>query len=468
MHSLESVMEEEKMKRPCKAHVLVLPYPAQGHISPMLQFAKRLVSKGVRVTLATTVFVAKSMHAALNDSIGIETISDGFDEGGSAQAESIEAYLRSLQAVGSRTLAALIKKLDNSGDAIDAIIYDGFLSWALDVAKQFGKSGVAFYTQACAVNNVYYHAYQGLLPLPLSGTTISLPGLPPLEPAETPSFLYVLGSYPAFFNLIVNQFSNIDGADLVLYNSFYELEKEVVDYMAKLWPLKTVGPAIPSIYLDKRLQDDKDYGINLFRPDTESCLSWLNDKPINSVIYVSFGSMAELETSQMEELAWGLRNSNRHFLWVVRESETAKLPPGFAEQTRSGMGLLVPWGPQLEILAHRSTGCFVTHCGWNSTLEALSLRVPMVAMPQWTDQGTNAKFVEDVWGVGVRASKDKDGIIVRGEIERCIREVMEGGKGKEIKRNAEKWRELAKETVDEGGSSDRNIDDFVRKLVSLT
>lgn len=76
-------MEEEKeeVKRPSKARVLVLPYPAQGHISPMLQFAKRLVSRGVGVTLATTVFVAKSMHAAPNDSIGIETISDGFDEG---------------------------------------------------------------------------------------------------------------------------------------------------------------------------------------------------------------------------------------------------------------------------------------------------------------------------------------------------------------------------------------------------
>lgn len=125
---------------------------------------------------------------------------------------------------------ALIKKLDSSGDAIDAVIYDGFLSWALDVAKQFGKLGVAFYTQACAVNSIYYHAHQGLLPLPLPGMTISLPGLPPLEPAETPSFLYVPGSYPAFFDLIVNdQFSNVDEADLVLYNSFYELENEVIN-----------------------------------------------------------------------------------------------------------------------------------------------------------------------------------------------------------------------------------------------
>ncbi|XP_030472353.2 UDP-glycosyltransferase 74G1-like [Syzygium oleosum] len=464
-------MEEEKeeVKRPSKARVLVLPYPAQGHISPMLQFAKRLVSRGVGVTLATTVFVAKSMHAAPNDSVGIETISDGFDEGGSAQAESIGAYLTSLQAVGWRTLVALIKKLDSSGDPIDAVIYDGFLSWALDVAKQFGKLGVAFYTQACAVNSIYYHAHQGLLPLPLPGTTISLPGLPPLEPAETPSFLYIPGSYPAFFDLIVNdQFSNVDEADLVLYNSFYELENEVVDHLAKLWPLKTVGPAIPSIYLDKRLQDDKDYGINLFKPNTQVCLSWLDDKPANSVIYVSFGSMAELDTSQMEELARGLKNSNKHFLWVVRDSEMAKLPPGFAEQSCSEVGLVVPWGPQLEILAHGSTGCFVTHCGWNSILEALSLGVPMVAMPQWTDQGTNAKFVEDVWGVGVRVSKDEDGTIARGEIERCIREVMEGERGKEIKRNAEEWRKLAKEAVDEGGSSDRNINDFVGKLVSLT
>ncbi|KAJ9173970.1 hypothetical protein P3X46_017052 [Hevea brasiliensis] len=129
------------------------------------------------------------------------------------------------------------------------------------------------------------------------------------------------------------------------------------------------------------------------------------------------------------------------------------------------MGLVVTWSPQLEVLAHKSVGCFLTHCGWNSILEALSLGVPMVAMPQWSDQPTNAKFVTDVWQVGVKVKADEYGIVTKEEIERCVREVMEGEKGNEIRKNSEKWKKLACMAVDEGGKSDKNIEEFVTKLV---
>ncbi|XP_010051721.2 UDP-glycosyltransferase 74F2-like [Eucalyptus grandis] len=211
-----------------RAHVLVLPFPGQGHINPMLQFSKRLVSKGLKATLALTVHVAKSMHAHPSSSITLETISDGHDLGGLAEAESIQAYLTCFQAVGSRGLAELIHKLDCcSGRPVDAIIYDGFLPWVLDVAKQREKVGVVFFTQTCAVNNIYYHVQRGLLPLPLSGDIVKVPGLPPLEPPETPSFVCKLGTYPASYDLVINQFINVDEADFVLCDTFYELEKEV-------------------------------------------------------------------------------------------------------------------------------------------------------------------------------------------------------------------------------------------------
>ena len=89
----------------------------------------------------------------------------------------------------------------------------------------------------------------------------------------------------------------------------------------------------------------------------------------------------------------------------------------------------------------------------------------MLAMPQWTDQGTNAKYVEDVWGIGIRARPDKKGLVRREIIEQCIKELLEGEKGKEIKQNVVKWMNLAKKAVDEGGSSDRNIDEFVANLL---
>ena len=159
--------------------------------------------------------------------------------------------------------------------------------------------------------------------------------------------------------------------------------------MGKVWPMKTIGPTIPSHYLDRRLKDDKDYGFNMFKPKSDACMKWLNEQ----IVYVSFGSRAEIEAEQMEELAFGLKSSKRKSLWVIRELEARKVPKGFVEET-SAKGLVVSWCPQLEVLAHEAVGCFITHCGWNSTLEALSLGVPMVAMPRWIDQSTNAnKYV---------------------------------------------------------------------------
>lgn len=235
--------------------------------------------------------------------------------------------------------------------------------------------------------------------------------------------------------------------------------------MEKLWPLRTIGPTIPSMYLDKRLENDKDYSINLFKPNNGACMRWLRAKPKGSVIYVSFGSLAALEEEQMIELAWGLKGTNYYFLWIVRAQEEDKLPNKFKEEI-SEKGLVISWCAQLEVLAHESVGCFVTHCGFNSTLEALSLGVPMVAMPQWTDQRTNAKYVEDVWEVGKRARPDEKGVVRREVIQLCIRDVMEERKGKQMKKNAIKWRNLAKDAVSEGGSSDTNIDEFVSKLAA--
>ncbi|KAK9941775.1 hypothetical protein M0R45_007469 [Rubus argutus] len=457
-------MEKEvKEHRAYKAHCLVLPYPNQGHINPLVQFSKLLDHKQVKVTLVTTRFIYKTMHRR-SSRIELETISDGYDEGGKDEAESIQAYIDRFWLVGPQTLAELFEKLSITGCPVDCIVYDSDLPWALDVAKKFGIMGAAFFTQSCAADNIYYHVNKGLLKLPLNESEISLPGLPPLLPVDFPSFIYDFGSYPAFFDIVVGQFSNVDKADWVLCNTFYELEEQVVDWMIDFWPVRTIGPTIPSEYLDKRVENDKDYGTNLFKSNNDDCMKWLNEQPKGSVVYVSFGSGVQLDVEQMEELAWGLRRGKSKFLWVVRESEAAKVPEGFIEET-TDKGLLVSWCSQLEVLAHEAVGCFITHCGWNSTLEALSLGVPLVAMPQRSEQSTNAKFIRDVWKIGVKAQADERGIVRRGEVEHCISEIMESARGKEIQRNAMKWKELARKAVDEGGSSDRNIDEFIEKLI---
>ncbi|KAM3270677.1 UDP-glycosyltransferase 74G1 [Capsicum chacoense] len=455
-----------------KAHCLILPYPLQGHINPMLQFSRRLQSKGVKITIAPPKSFLKNMQE-LPTAVSVEAISDGYDDGGRDQAESLVAYTTLFKEVGSATLSQLIQKLTNYGCPVNCIVYDPFLPWAVEVAKNFGLVIAAFFTQSCAVDNIYYHVHKGVLKLPPTQVDqeILIPGFScPIEPSDVPTFV-IHPEAERIHEMMANQFSNLDKVDWVLINSFYDLEKEVIDWMGKIYPIKTIGPTIPSMYLDKRLHDDKEYGLSAFKPMTNESLNWLNHQPTSSVVYVSFGSLAKLDTEQMEELACGLKNSNKNFLWVVRSTEESKLPKNFLEEIKLATvskGLVVAWCPQLQVLEHESIGCFLTHCGWNSTLEAISLGVPMVTMPQWTDQPTNAKFVKDVWEMGVRAKKNDKGIVRREVIEECIKQVMEEEKGKVIWKNAKKWKELARNTMDEGGSSDKNVEEFVSKLVTIS
>ncbi|KNA14196.1 hypothetical protein SOVF_109460, partial [Spinacia oleracea] len=223
------------------------------------------------------------------------------------------------------------------------------------------------------------------------------------------------------------------------------IEAFIVDVMSKECPLLTIGPTIPSFYVDKRIPLDKDYGLSLYHLDPTPTTNWLSTKPQNSVVYVSFGSMACLPKAQIEELAWGLKQSDYHFLWVVRASEEDKLPKGFANEV-AAKGLIVTWSPQLEVLASEAVGCFFTHCGWNSTLEALVMGVPMIGMPQWTDQPTVAKFVEDVWNVGVRVKVNEEGLVRREEVKRRIIEVMEQRNGKLVE-NSNRWKDLVNKAI---------------------
>lgn len=238
---------------------------------------------------------------------------------------------------------------------------------------------------------------------------------------------------------------------------------KLVKAMLGLWPLVMIGPMVPSAYLDQQIAGDSAYGASLWKQTGDECIGWLDKKPENSVVYVSFGSMTDIAAKQAEQIALGLKASNKSFLWVIKDNEN-KLPVEFVNSIGE-TGLVVTWCNQLEVLAHQAVGCFITHCGWNSILEGLSLGVPMVAVPQWSDQPTNAKFVEEVWKIGVRVRKDENGIVIGEELKMCVNEVMDGEKSKEIKRNASKWRELAKKAVSVGGSSDRNIDEFVAKML---
>ncbi|KAL6312947.1 hypothetical protein AAG906_022727 [Vitis piasezkii] len=343
-------------ERVSETHIMVLRYPSQGHINPMLQFSRRLASKGPRVTL---VIPTASIYNAQANSINIEIICEGLEK--RKEEERTEDYVERFRMVASQSLAELIEKHSHSAKIL---VYDSFMPWAQDVATRLGLDGAAFFTQSCAVSVIYYLVNQGALNMPLEGEVASMPWMPVLCINDLPSIIDGKSSDTAALSFLLNQFSNFQKVKWILFNTYDKLEDEVINWMASQRPIKAIGPTVPSMYLDKMLEDDRDYGLSLFKQNADCCITWLDTKGSGSVVYVSFGSMASQGKEQMEELAWGLRKSNTHFIWC----------------------------PQLEVLAHKAVGCFLTHCGWNSTLEALSLGVPMIAMPQFLDQTTNARF----------------------------------------------------------------------------
>ncbi|GAB2227867.1 hypothetical protein Droror1_Dr00009695 [Drosera rotundifolia] len=166
----------------------------------------------------------------------------------------------------------------------------------------------------------------------------------------------------------------------------------------------------------------------------------------------------------MDEMGRGLLDSGRPFLWVIREKEGEQERPTWMDEAEQ-KGMIVPWCSQVEVLSHPAIGCFVTHCGWNSTLESLASGVPMVGFPQWMDQTTNAKMIEDLWRTGVRVNVNEEGIVERKEITRCVEVVMESD---DVRMTAKRWRELAVEAAGDGGSSDRNLKEFVDEVAGIS
>ncbi|KAI6696022.1 hypothetical protein NL676_023732 [Syzygium grande] len=473
-------MDEQKSERILKlTHVLVLTFPAQGHLNPMLEFSKRLASKGLNVALVIPISEpSKSLYSTnhhATSSIKIEHISDGF-EGVDTDELSLDVYFELFRVSVIKSLTNFIEQHQSSQDnPAKVLVYDSVMPWALDIAIQHGMHGASFFTQSCAVGAIYYHVHRGMLKLPLEdsqgqGHVSVSPVMSTLRVNDLPSFVANVDAYPALVKLVLDQFSNTMRANWLLFNTFAELELEVVKWMESQCPTLTVGPTIPSMYLDKRITEDKDYGLSLFKPDdAKTCIKWLDSKDADSVVYVSFGSLASLGEEQMEEIAIGLKRMKSNFLWVVRQSEETKLPCNFMQDVEllDDKGLVVKWCNQLQVLSHGSVGCFMTHCGWNSTMEGVSLGVPMVVMPQWTDQPTNAAFIAEVWKVGLRVRANEKGIVTGEEIESCINNVMGGERGKEIKENSLKWRERARIAMEEGGSSDDNIRDFAKNIIEM-
>ncbi|KAM6540780.1 hypothetical protein CsatB_005227 [Cannabis sativa] len=477
-------MEETKAHQ---LHVFFFPFMAQGHTMPTMDMAKLFASRGLKATIVTTSYYAQNFsktieksRAFLGTQVEVLTIkipcSDvGLPEGIESvhMVSSPENRLKFFEACGKlRTqLDQLLKR-----HRPDCLVADTFFPWAPNVAAESGIPTLIFhstgYFSLCASLCVFLYGPQTKVASD-SEPFSTIPNLPDQIEVNRDRL-------PVDFlreGVVENEFSSlykatrkmeIGGSYGVLVNSFYELESGYVDHYRKVLGVKSwqIGPLC--LY-NKRAREETENSV-----DRHECLKWLDSKTPNSVIYMSFGSVANFNDEQLMEIATGLEASGKLFIWVVKreKKEGVKeewLGEGF-EGRMNGKGLIVRgWAPQVSILEHVAVGGFMTHCGWNSTLEAVSAGVPMATWPIAAEQFYNEKLVTEVLRVGVEVSAKKvvrrvGDIVKRESIERAVRRVMEGEESELMRNRVKGFAELAKRAVEEGGSSCLDLNKLIEEL----
>ena len=285
-----------------------------------------------------------------------------------------------------------------------------------------------------------------------------MPELPPLKLKDIP--VLCTSNPRAADELVYNLVEKTRASKGLIFNSFEELEGSSLAMIHKdiSIPVFAIGPLHKQVpaSCSSLLEQDR------------SCISWLDAHPSKSVLYVSFGSLIAIDEAEFIEIAWGLANSRQPFLWVtrpglVRDSDgPALLPKGFLEMV-ADRGRIISWAPQEEVLAHPAIGGFWTHSGWNSTLESICEGVPMICLPQFGDQRSNARYVAEVWCVGIQFEDN----FKRDDVEKAIKKLMGEQEGSEMRERVSCLKEKASLCLAEGGSSSKSLDGLVAHILLL-
>ncbi|OVA00784.1 UDP-glucuronosyl/UDP-glucosyltransferase [Macleaya cordata] len=450
-----------------KLHAVVIPFPAQGHVIPLMEFSHCLAEHGFKITFLNTEFNHERVMTSLPENVNKEnqihlvSIPDGMDPG--EDRNNLVKLCETTLRVMPGYLEELIQETNKSdGSKITCIIADETMGWAVKVAKKMGIPQAVFWTSAVGTRTAILHIPQlieaGILGsdgIPVKQQMIQLsPTMPALN---TDHFAWTCigdsNMQRSLFRYIVSNLEDIKDVDWYLCNSSYELEKSAFQLNPNLLP---VGPLLASSQPGQLTGN--------FWTEDSTCLNWLDQQPANSVIYVAFGSFTIFDKHQFHELALGLENAGHPFLWVVRpdltDGPSDAYPDGFQERVAS-KGRMVGWAPQQKVLAHPSIAGFLSHCGWNSTMEGVTMGVPFLCWPYFADQFLNQSYICDVWKVGLQLNKDDSGIISNGEIKNKIKALLVD---ETIRERALELKERTKKSVNEGGSSKKNLNHFIESV----
>ncbi|XP_051185281.1 anthocyanin 3'-O-beta-glucosyltransferase [Lolium perenne] len=475
-------------------HILFLPYFAPGHLLPVADMAALFAARGATCTILTTPVNADIIRPAVdraNDAnldvadsqkvvISVLPFPDVGLPPGMENMKSITPSHGVAYIVKFVHAAQLLREpfdlfLATSRPRVDAVVTDSFFAWSADAAAAHGVPRLVFlgssvFARSCSESMLRNN--------PLETTAngrddpdalVALPGLPHrvelrrsqmLDPETRPEEWAFYQSSNAADERSFGE----------VFNSFHELEPDYVEHFHKTLGRRAwlVGPvALASTDMPVAVE-------------SSGCLPWLNTKPVGSVVYVSFGTLTSFSIAERREIARGLALSGKNFVWVLGGSDDDDPPEwtaeGFAELTgNNNRGFLVRgWAPQTVILNQPALGGFVTHCGWNSVVEAVSAGVPMVTWPRYADQFHNEKLVVEVLKVGVSlGAKDYasamethvviPGEVIAGSIKRLMGDSLESNS---IRNKSKELGVKARITVEKGGSSYDDIGRLMGELMA--
>ncbi|KAK4749014.1 hypothetical protein SAY87_026463 [Trapa incisa] len=448
-------------------HALIIPFTTSGHFIPLLDLTRHLVLRGLTVTVVATSDTLPLLSPLISDHpSSIKALVLPL----CLEATSGWNDLTSCTRTAIRDLGTLHGPIRDwiagHHSPPSVIISDMFAGWAHRLAQEVGIKSILFSPSGAMALSVIFSLWRDMPrppPADKEDTAFAFPEIP--NQPEYP-WWQLSGLFRAHregdpvSEFIKEAFLANSQSWGVVVNSFNELEGAYIDHLMKMvghgrvW---AVGPLLP---VEPIVSSGQRGGISSIL--VEDLVSWLDSCGDRTVLYVCFGSQARLAEEQTAALASALEKSEVNFVWVVREDQPTKVALESFEDRVAGRGLVIRgWAPQLPILNHPAVGAFLTHCGWNSIMEALVAGVPMLAWPMGADQFVNATLIADQLKVARRVSEGASAIPDSDKLARAIREFIDWEDCPERVR-ADVMRRAAADTMGHGGSSSENFDKMVK------
>ncbi|XP_027332919.1 UDP-glycosyltransferase 87A1-like [Abrus precatorius] len=450
----------------CTCHVVAMPYPARGHINPMMNLCKLLLSNNncVQVTFVVTEeWLGLIGSDPKPDNMRLRSIPNVVP----SEHTRGNDHIGFIKAVMTKMEAPFEQLLDRLEPPPTIIIFDTFLYWGVAVGKRRNISVASLWTMSASMFSVLHHHHlleqNGHYPVNLSENGDKrvdyIPGISSMRLADFP-LNDASSSSKEMSQLCLKAFAWVPKAQFLLFTSIYELEPQAIDALkSKLsLPIYTIGPVVPYF----NVQDNP---TSITNGASHSYFEWLNAQPVGSVLYISQGSFFSVSRAQTDEIAIALKESGVRFLWVAR-SEASRL-----QEICGNMGIVLTWCDQLKVLCHPAIGGFWSHCGWNSTKEGVFAGVPFLTFPIIMDQPLDSKMIVEDWKVGWRVKEDiqANTLVKKDEIVRLMEKFMDldSNLTREMREMSKTLQQICRRALSKEGSALTDLNAFIRDIMQV-